>query len=104
MYIVIDHKGRVKRKKSADPTWGVSLKGYLKVSYRQLVKNFGKPETNALGVSWDLYTPGGPACIYSWDEDIRPAEHIDIWHVGAHTHEPYRWIIDVLGLGEEEQG
>jgi hypothetical protein len=79
------------------PSWGTWLQGYLYyVSYSQLVEAFGKPKLTDAGARWTVNTPDGEADIYNWDEDKRPPEEIDIWHVVARSREPYEWVRDIL--------
>lgn len=81
------------------PSWGTWLQGYLYyVSYSRLVETFGNPQLTDAGVRWTVNTPDGEADIFNWEEDRRPVEEIDIWHVVALTREPYEWVRDILRL------
>ena len=101
MAIIIDHSGKVDKNGSLKAvtkaaTWGTNLQGDLFTDYENIVSVFGKQNEFPLGVEWTIFTPHGVALIMNLDRDIRPPEKIDIWHLAAHSIEPYDWIKDVI--------
>jgi len=82
---------------------GTSLQGYIDVSYKELVRIFGKPNAKGdcykIDAEWGIQTSFGVATIYNYkngknymgDEGME-VEEITEWHIGGHNKETAGYI------------
>ncbi len=82
---------------------GSSFKGYVLVTYKDLVTIFGLPTIDGDGdkidVEWIIDTPHGVGTIYNYKdgktylgESGLRVEQILEWHVGSKNNESYHWV------------
>lgn len=71
---------------------GTSLRGYIAITYQELVDVFGEPWTDFCGngkvtCEWIVEDSNGNiGTIYDWKTGKTPMGHYD-WHIGGHTQD-----------------
>ena len=86
---------------------GTCLKGYVEISYDDLVKSFGEPNADGdyykVDVVWHIQTPFGIATIYNYKDGHNylkekglDVEEITDWHIGGHNKKTFDYIQDLL--------
>jgi hypothetical protein len=89
------------------PINGTGLQGMIGISYKKLVKIFGKPrrseDCDKIDVLWILFTPAGSATIYNYKDGKnylgakgKNVENIKEWHVGGKCEAVYDWVCKEL--------
>ncbi|MEO5349615.1 MAG: hypothetical protein H7836_08215 [Magnetococcus sp. YQC-3] len=91
-----------------------SLKGYIIYTYSKLVELFGKPRDCTGGYKTDAewyieWEDGVVSTIYNYktgknylgDEGLEVEEIMD-WHVGGYNGNSYKYIVNFLNLGYED--
>jgi len=86
---------------------GTSLMGYVKISYKNLVKAFGKPTSqkpsgdDKVRIRWSIeFEDGTVATIYDWKNYGKSVkwvkENYTEWHVGGKNQYAVDKVLDVL--------
>lgn len=89
--------------KDLTQTGGTGLKGEINITYKKLVKVFGKPNAETDGyktdAEWIVQTPHGVATIYNYKtgknycgDEGDEVEDITDWHIGGHNPETADYI------------
>lgn len=110
----IYHDGRIRnlniRETLNSLATGTSYKGEMEITYRRLVKAFGKPTItgsmdNKIEAEWVLLTPEGIATIYNWKdgknylgEEGHEVKDILDWHIGGHNKGVVGYVRKALGI------
>jgi hypothetical protein len=82
---------------------GTGLIGHIHATYDDLVKAFGRPDTDAADkwtVQWIIqFDDGTVATIYDWKTDATPKGPY-MWHVGGKSHAALQLVAACLVPGQ----
>jgi hypothetical protein len=80
------------------------LQGEISVTWKEIVKTFGKPNDDTDGYKvdahWSIMTPAGAATIYNYKDgknylgkEGTPKTKITDWHIGGHKKDVVAYIL-----------